>query len=92
VALVDGQRISPNSLPDRIRTHAQQWIASPPTNNGDSAVLPEQGINLEEHIQKLERSYLLAALERCGGVRTLAANMLGMSYRSFRHYAKKYGV
>ncbi len=40
----------------------------------------------------LERSYLLAALERCGGVRTHAADLLKMSYRSFRHYAKKYGV
>jgi two-component system response regulator PilR (NtrC family) len=54
--------------------------------------LPAEGINLEEHIQQLERSYLLAALERSGGVRTQAAGILKMSYRSFRHYAKKYGV
>jgi two-component system response regulator PilR (NtrC family) len=47
---------------------------------------------LEEYIQGLERSYLLAALERSGGVRTQAATLLHMSYRSFRHYAKKYGV
>ena len=47
---------------------------------------------LREYIQDLERSYLLAALERCGGVRTHAADLLKMSYRSFRHYAKKYGV
>ena len=46
----------------------------------------------ETYIQQLERSYLLAALERCGGVRTHAADLLKMSYRSFRHYAKKYGV
>ena len=54
--------------------------------------LPQEGLNLEEHIQQIERSYLLAALERSGGVRTQAADLLKMSYRSFRHYAKKYGV
>lgn len=44
------------------------------------------------HIQDLERSFLLAAMERSGGVRTRAADTLKMSYRSFRHYAKKYGI
>jgi len=92
VALESGQRICSESLPDRIRTQAQQWIAVPAPHNGNGTVLPEEGINLEEHIEKVERSYLLAALERSGGVRTQAANILGMSYRSFRHYAKKYGV
>jgi len=93
VALESGSRISPESLPERIRTHAQHWIAPPAPHNGHGAtLLPAEGINLEEHIEKLERSYLLAALERSGGVRTQAASILGMTYRSFRHYAKKYGV
>jgi two-component system response regulator PilR (NtrC family) len=55
-------------------------------------VLPDEGLNLEDHISKIERSYLLAALERSGGVRTRAADLLKMTYRSFRHYAKKYEV
>ena len=48
--------------------------------------------DLEVYIQQLERSFLLAAMERSGGVRTRAADTLKMSYRSFRHYAKKYGI
>ena len=91
LALESGHRISAASLPDRIRTHAQQTIAAP-SHNGNGTMLPEGGMNLEEHIQQLERAYLLAALERSAGVRTQAAGILGMSYRSFRHYAKKYGV
>jgi two-component system response regulator PilR (NtrC family) len=91
LALESGPRISAESLPERIRTHAQQSIAAP-SHNGNGTFLPENGINLEQHIQQLERSFLLAALERSGGVRTQAAGILGMSYRSFRHYAKKYGV
>ena len=33
---------------------------------------------------------MLKALERCGGVQTQAAELLRMSFRSFRYYAKKY--
>jgi transcriptional regulator with GAF, ATPase, and Fis domain len=34
----------------------------------------------------------MAALEASGGVGTRAAERLGMTYRSFRHYSKKYNV
>jgi len=95
VALESRDRITADALPERIRSH---FVESPrlPGTNGNGAshgpLLPDDGIDLESHIQNLERSYLLAALERCGGVRTHAADLLKMSYRSFRHYAKKYGV
>src|SRR5690242_19870982 len=91
VALEAGNRISPDALPERIRNYHQVSIPGA-ARNGNGASLPAEGLNLEEHIQQIERSYLLAALERSGGVRTQAANILQMSYRSFRHYAKKYGV
>lgn len=91
VALESGARISTEALPDRIRNYFQDSI-SLVTPNGNGASLPPEGINLEEHIQGIEKSYLLAALERSGGVRTRAAELLKMTYRSFRHYAKKYDV
>ncbi len=91
VALESGKRITPEALPDRVRSHYQEAIPAS-NHNGNGLALPEDGMDLENHIQSLERSYLLAALERSGGVRTQAAGMLKMSYRSFRHYAKKYGV
>ena len=91
VALEASHRISSDALPERIRNYHQESIPGA-AHNGNGAALPQEGLNLEEHIQQLERSYLLAALERSGGVRTQAANILKMSYRSFRHYAKKYGV
>ena len=98
VALEGGARISVESLPERVRNYFQGAVLEPAalsdgqTGNGHPVELPESGLNLEDSIQQLERSYLLAALERSGGVRTQAAALLKMSYRSFRHYAKKYGV
>lgn len=91
VALEGRARIFVESLPERVRNHFQEAALAAP-HNGNRPALPDGGLNLEEHIQKLERSYLLAALERSGGIRTHAAELLKMSYRSFRHYAKKYGV
>jgi two-component system response regulator PilR (NtrC family) len=54
--------------------------------------LPEEGVDFEKVIAAAERSYLQAALERAGGIRTKAAELLKITYRSFRHYAKKHGL
>jgi two-component system response regulator PilR (NtrC family) len=91
VALESGHKVTTEALPERIRSHFQENVPEH-SYNGNGTALPQEGLNLEEHIQGIERSYLLAALERSGGVRTQAAELLKMSYRSFRHYAKKYGV
>jgi two-component system, NtrC family, response regulator PilR len=55
-------------------------------------LLPNEGIDFEARIADMERKYLVEALRAADGVRTRAADLLRISYRSFRHYAKKYGV
>ena len=61
--------------------------------SGISAVhIPPEGVDFEKLVHQTERDYLLAALEIAGGVRIRAAELLGMRYRSFRHYAKKYNI
>jgi two-component system response regulator PilR (NtrC family) len=57
-----------------------------------SAVIPEAGFDLEEHVQQVEREYIAQALQRTGGVQVKAADLLGMSFRSFRYYMKKYNL
>ena len=54
--------------------------------------LPENGFDLERHVQQIEREYIGEALRRAGGVKVKAAELLGMSFRSFRYYMKKYNV
>ena len=39
--------------------------------------------------EEFYRHYIALALERANGVQVKAAEMLGMSFRSFRYYAKK---
>jgi two-component system, NtrC family, response regulator PilR len=91
VALETKKQITLESIPERITTFYQDF-----RSNGHpepkASLIPEGGVDLEVHINSTERAYLLAALERAGGVRVRAAEMLKMTYRSFRHYAKKHGV
>jgi two-component system, NtrC family, response regulator PilR len=56
---------------------------------GGSVALPE-GVGMENYIAGIERSLLQNALQQSGGVQTKAADLLGISYRSFRHLMKKY--
>ncbi len=52
-------------------------------------VLPE-GLDMEKYVADIEKSLLLSALEQSDGVQTRAADLLKISYRSFRHLMKKY--
>jgi two-component system response regulator PilR (NtrC family) len=54
--------------------------------------LPENGLDLEHHLEEYERSILIKALERTGGNRTEAARLLGVSFRSMRYRLSKLGV
>jgi two-component system response regulator PilR (NtrC family) len=90
VALESGPEISLRVLPDRIAGYANSTASSGP---GSSAfVFPPEGLDFEREIADAERRYLQAALEKASGVRTHAAELLKISYRSFRHYAKKHDL
>jgi len=57
-------------------------------------MLPDlgEGFDLEARGEDFYRHYIALALERAGGVQVKAAEMLGMSFRSFRYYAKKFNI
>jgi two-component system, NtrC family, response regulator PilR len=57
-----------------------------------SFTLPPEGLALEEHLEAITKIFMLQALERSSGVQTQAAELLRMSFRSFRYYAKKYDL
>ena len=54
--------------------------ARPPTAAGTAAPaenFPENGFDLEQHVQHIEREYIAEALKRAGGVKVKAAELLG---------------
>jgi two-component system, NtrC family, response regulator PilR len=87
VALETTPTILPDSLPPTIRGEAARASGQPAVES-----IPNSGFDLEAHVQEIERNYIAQALERAGGVQVKAAELLGMSFRSFRYYAKKYNL
>ncbi|PYS54803.1 MAG: Fis family transcriptional regulator [Acidobacteria bacterium] len=53
---------------------------------------PDQGFDLETFVEDLQKGFLEEALRRTDGVQVKAAELLRMSYRSFRHYMQKYNI
>jgi two-component system response regulator PilR (NtrC family) len=92
VALERTPSILPESLPESVQSAAP---STGPVATGQAApsnALPDAGFDLEQHVQHLEREYIAEALRRSGGVKVKAAELLGMSFRSFRYYMKKYNL
>ena len=87
VALEPTPTILPDSLPPTIRGGDGPRA---PAQNVDG--LPESGFDLEAHVKEIERVYIAEALKKAGGVQVKAAELLGMSFRSFRYYVKKYNL
>jgi two-component system, NtrC family, response regulator PilR len=87
VALETTGEVTLRVLPDRIAGYS----GTPVTAEGKAA-FPAEGVDFEKEMAEAERRYLQAALEKTDGVRTQAADLLKISYRSFRHYAKKHNL
>jgi len=54
--------------------------------------IPEEGIDLNRVIEEIEKAFLLKALERTGGMKKKAAELLGMNFRAIRYKLAKYGL
>ncbi|MBI3669062.1 MAG: sigma-54-dependent Fis family transcriptional regulator [Acidobacteria bacterium] len=91
VALESGRNISLAVLPDKVTSYDSGQAAAKAGRDG-AVAFPDAGLDFEMVIGETERRYILAALERSGGVQRRAAELLKMSYHSFRHYAKKHRI
>ena len=85
VALEKTDTIQPERLPEQITNYNPARIAS-------ELELPAEGMDLTAHLDQLEKTYVLEALQRTDGNQTNAANLLKMSVRSLRHLLDKHGI
>ena len=100
------KRYQPENLPAETATEAavedQATIASTPvaaTVVPVAAVaaktadrLPEEGIDLREHIAQIELNLIRDALDRAGGVVAHAAQLLGLRRTTLVEKLRKYGI
>jgi two-component system, NtrC family, response regulator PilR len=92
VALETGEELHVELPAERPKARAAAaGVGLAGTGFSSNAVLPD-GMDMEKYVADIERSLLQAALAQTGGVQTKAADVLHISYRSFRHLMKKYEV
>src|SRR5512135_1323390 len=84
VLLSDREVITPEDMPDEILQNVRSLGNLPDIN--------DETFDLEKLLEKIEKDYLMKALERSQGVKTEAAKILNLSFRSFRHRLQKYGL
>jgi sigma-54 specific flagellar transcriptional regulator A len=72
--------------------HTVLASASPMARLGGGIEFGDSGINLNEIVSTMERSLILKALERTGGVRSKAAQILGLNRTTLLEKLKKMGI
>jgi len=87
VAMETGTELTIDLDPNRPRVHPQGA-----SSNGGSPKVTADGLDFEKFVADIERSLIEQALQQSGGVQTRAAELLKVSYRSFRHLLKKYDI
>ena len=83
--ILDSSLISESNLPAQVRT-----VFTPSFST--EVFIPNEGLALEPLLENLEKQYLLKALEKTGGAKKKAAELLSMSFRSFRYRLSKFGL
>ncbi len=85
VTLCDRDTITPSDLPPALRGRPEQALPQ-------ATALPDTGVDLQAHLDAIERRLLEQALERTGGVKTDAARLLSLTFRSLRYRLAKFGI
>jgi two-component system, NtrC family, response regulator PilR len=90
VALETSEELKVELPVERARARAAAaGVGGESTSVPAGTVLPE-GMDMEHYVAEIERGLLKSALQQSNGVQTRAADVLKISYRSFRHLMKKY--
>jgi two-component system response regulator PilR (NtrC family) len=84
VVMVNGPVVTAEHLPQQLLHHSA---------SGQEAILiPENGVNFDAEMQKIEVAYLSAALRRTGGKKTAAAAILQMDPQRMKYLCRKHGI
>ena len=87
VAMESSRIILPDSLTLSLHRRKEQEQAAPVVSE-----IPIDGFDLDQHMAEIEKRLLQQSLLQSGGVKLKAAQLLGITFRSFRYRLLKYGL
>jgi two-component system response regulator AtoC len=82
MVLADGDEIDANSLPEKLREDAHK----------PSLPLLGDDLSVKKAVRTIERELIRRSLEKTGGNRTRAAELLEISHRALLYKIKEYGL
>ncbi len=84
VLMVDGDIIGPQHLPKQILYQS--------ATQTEAMLIPDDGIDFDREIERIEQAYLRAALRRAGGRKVTAAGLLRVNAQRMKYLCRKYGL
>jgi len=73
-------------------THLPQQILVTTTTSQEALLIPENGVNFDEEMARIEAAYLGAALRRSGGSKIGAARLLNIDKQKMHYLCRKYQI
>jgi two-component system response regulator PilR (NtrC family) len=84
VVMVSGPNITAEHLPQNLILHSA---------SGQEAILiPEEGVNFDSEMERIEIAYLTAALRRTGGKKSAAAALMQIDPQRMKYLCRKHGL
>ncbi len=62
------------------------------SSESNAVLLPPANLPLDERLKEIEKSLILEALRKTGGIQIRATELLGINQRSLWHRIKKHGI
>ena len=84
VVMVEGPVITVSDLPEQILLDSN--------TKQEALLIPEEGIDFDEEMARIEVAYLGAALRRTGGKKVSAARLLKMKPQKMKYLCRKYNL
>ena len=99
--ILGGEVLLPEHLPEAIRNRqsaesSQSHSYLPAITSNETEIIVDENmtlpISLDDLLERIEKHYLEAAMAKSNGVKTRAAEMLGINFRSFRYRLQKFDL
>jgi DNA-binding NtrC family response regulator len=82
--MVRGNTVTLRDLPPQ--------VLSASTATQESLLIPEEGLDFDEEMARIEAAYLRAALRRCEGKKVAAARLLRVDRQRIQYLCRKHGI
>jgi DNA-binding NtrC family response regulator len=84
VVMIEGAIITAEHLP--------QQILYSSTTSREALLIPEDGIDFDQEMERIEAAYVEAALRRVGGKKVAAAALLRINPQKMKYLCRKHGI